>query len=62
MCLKVKKMANNFGRVVEVMVSNMLFSMDKYAIEGTIPFDNAIHHMFWSDRVHAAPMILTVYG
>ncbi|GED69385.1 hypothetical protein BRE01_30870 [Brevibacillus reuszeri] len=33
-------MANNFGRVVEVMVSNMLFSMDKYAIEGTIPFDN----------------------
>ncbi|MGF9906966.1 phage protein [Brevibacillus porteri] len=30
----------NFGRVVEVMVSNMSFSMDNYAIEGTVPFDN----------------------
>ncbi|MFF0831029.1 phage protein [Brevibacillus sp. NPDC003359] len=30
----------NFGRVVEVMVNNMSFSMDHYAIEGTIPFDN----------------------
>ncbi|MED1801776.1 phage protein [Brevibacillus porteri] len=33
-------MAKNFGRVIEVMVSNMLFSMDKYNLEGTIPFDN----------------------
>ncbi|WP_301171024.1 phage protein [Brevibacillus nitrificans] len=33
-------MANNFSRVVEVMVNNMSFSMDKYGMEGTIPFDN----------------------
>ncbi|MEJ8306668.1 phage protein [Saccharibacillus sacchari] len=30
----------NFGRVVEVLVAGMTFSMDKYAIEGTVPFDN----------------------
>ncbi|MCZ8518890.1 phage protein [Paenibacillus caseinilyticus] len=30
----------NFGRVVEVMVENMLFTLDKYTMEGTIPFDN----------------------
>lgn len=35
-------MANNFGRVVEVMVAGMSFSMDNYAIEGTVPFDNDV--------------------
>lgn len=30
----------NFGRAVEIMVNNMSFSMDNYAMEGTIPFDN----------------------
>lgn len=30
----------NFGRVVEVMFGNSKLSMDKYAIEGTVPFDN----------------------
>ncbi|OPA77520.1 hypothetical protein BVG16_13795 [Paenibacillus selenitireducens] len=30
----------NFGRVIEVMTSNMSFSNDKFTIEGTIPFDN----------------------
>lgn len=33
-------MATNFGRVVEVMVNHMSFSMDNYGMEGTIPFDN----------------------
>lgn len=33
-------MTNNFGRVVEVLAAGMTFSMDKYAIEGTVPFDN----------------------
>ncbi|PYE52489.1 hypothetical protein HUB98_26525 [Paenibacillus barcinonensis] len=33
-------MKNNFGRVVEVMTEGMKFSMDKYNIEGVIPFDN----------------------
>lgn len=33
-------MKHNVGRVVEVMVNHMSFSMDHYAIEGTIPFDN----------------------
>jgi len=30
----------NYGRVVEVMVANMMFSLDKYTMEGSIPFDN----------------------
>ncbi|RAR39670.1 phage protein [Paenibacillus sp. MDMC362] len=30
----------NFGRVVEVMVAGMTFSMDKFNIEGTVPFDD----------------------
>lgn len=33
-------MANNFGRVVEVMTGNVLFSLSQYTIEGTVPFDN----------------------
>ncbi len=31
---------SNFGRVVEVMVNNMMFSSDDFAIEGSVPFDN----------------------
>ncbi|UVI28162.1 phage protein [Paenibacillus spongiae] len=33
-------MMANFGRVVEVMVAGMTFSMDNFAIEGTVPFDS----------------------
>ncbi|CAH1190292.1 hypothetical protein PAECIP111893_00260 [Paenibacillus plantiphilus] len=33
-------MRNNFGRVVEIMVSGMKFNMDNYNLEGTVPFDN----------------------
>lgn len=29
----------NFGRVIEFMTGNMLFSSTNYAIEGTVPFD-----------------------
>lgn len=31
---------NNFGRVVEIMTANMKFTLDKYTMEGTIPFDD----------------------
>ncbi len=31
---------NNFGRVIEVIVDDMLFSSVDYAVEGTVPFDN----------------------
>ena len=30
----------NFGRVIEFMTANMSFSSEKFAIEGTVPFDN----------------------
>lgn len=34
-------MANkNFGRVVEIMTANMKFILDKYTLEGSVPFDN----------------------
>ena len=33
-------MDKNFGRVVEVMVNNLSLTMDRFAIEGTVPFDN----------------------
>ncbi|SIQ68233.1 phage protein [Paenibacillus macquariensis] len=33
-------MIRNFGRVAEVMTSNLKFSMDRYNIEATVPFDN----------------------
>ncbi|PZD96403.1 hypothetical protein DNH61_07790 [Paenibacillus sambharensis] len=33
-------MQTNFGRIVEVTVSGMTFSMEHYALGGVIPFDN----------------------
>ncbi|MBW7452435.1 phage protein [Paenibacillus sepulcri] len=35
-------MPNNFGRVVQVMVAGMQFDMDKYNLEGNVPFDNDV--------------------
>ncbi|MDH6370546.1 hypothetical protein M2444_002326 [Paenibacillus sp. PastF-3] len=32
--------SKNFGRVVEIMTANMKFTLDKYTMEGTVPFDN----------------------
>ncbi|MNC21901.1 hypothetical protein D3C75_698890 [compost metagenome] len=30
----------NFGRIAEVMTANMSFALDKYTMEGTVPFDS----------------------